>query len=204
MKNHVLLLTLILILTVLNDHTSAYAEKVDPESAETGKSADYIDFDNRELKHFKDFHIDLPATWSLEETENTIDSGRVLTGRMRGKNHTAVITINYRTGTDSKAVQRLLEISRTTASCGQGKNMLLRSDGYEDATHNAKFFYHLCENSSMSGFTVTGVLSSKKYDRLAIAKLTVTFKKGTPVARDATTYLKKSTDIVKSFRIEGL
>lgn len=168
-----------------------------------GKSQN-IDFDNREMKHFGDFHIDLPGTWVPSGTENPEENSRTITYTAGNKTQAIDLTINYSSAGSIERVKSELDIYRKDLVQGKTRFHFLRSDGYEDATHNAKFFYHLFEDTKKSGFKVTGVLSSKSGDRLAIVNLTVSFPGGSPLAGSATEYLKKSTDIVKSFRIEGL
>ena len=163
-----------------------------------------IDFDNRVKKHYGDFHIDLPAAWAPGEGDNLSAKDRTLL-YMAGNNLQSVeLSINYSAGVSMETVKSSLESTGKNIMRGKTMLHLLRSDGYVDATHNAKFFYHLFEDAGVSGFTVTGIISSKSNDRLAVVKLTVSFPKGSPLAAGATEYLKKSTDIIKSFRIEGL
>jgi hypothetical protein len=169
-----------------------------PEKSQT------IDFENRGRRHFGDFHIDLPATWAPGETENTTDSSRTISYTAGNKTQTIDLNINYYAAGSMEHVNRENNTYRKDIILNKITLHFLRSDGYEDATHNAKFYYHLFEDSKKSGFVVTGVLSSKSGDKLAVVKLSVSFPKGSPLAGEATTYLKKSTDIVKSFRIEGL
>jgi len=163
-----------------------------------------IEFDNRKMKHFGDFHIDLPAAWAPSGTENSDENSRTITYTAENKAQSIYLTINYSATGSIERIKSELDIYRKDIILGKTRLHFLRSDGYEDVTHNARFFYHLFEESKQSGFTVTGILSSKTGDKLAVVKLVVSFPKGSPLAGDATEYLKKSTDIVKSFRIEGL
>jgi hypothetical protein len=190
-KNYISMITFILVLQCI-----AYSSN--PGKFQT------IDFDNRGKRHFGDFHIDLPATWTPAEIENTTDSSRTISYTESNRVQTIDLNINYSASGSPERVNR--ENNTYRKDIIRDKIMLhfLRSDGYEDATHNAKFYYHLFEESKKSGFVVTGVLSSKSGDKSAVVKLSVSFPKGSPLADEATTYLKKSTDIVKSFRIEGL
>ncbi|HPJ43252.1 MAG TPA: hypothetical protein PLY21_13070 [Spirochaetota bacterium] len=163
-----------------------------------------IDFDNRVKKHYGDFHIDLPASWAPDEDVNLSAKNRTLLYNDANKTVNIELGINYSAEVSLEDVNRNIELYRKNIIKGKTKLHLLRSDGYEDATHRAKFFYHLFEDAGVSGFTVTGIISSKSNDKLAVVKLTVSFPAGSPLAGRATEYLKKSTDIVKSFRIEGL
>lgn len=170
------------------------------------KSAGFqtIDFGTREKRHFGGFHIDLPLTWTPSETENSGERNRILSYTAANKEQSIELSITYSADGSMDRVNRESDIYRKDIVRDKTRLHFLRSDGYEDATHNARFFYHLFEESKQSGFTVTGVLSSKTGDKLAVIKLVVSFPKGSPLTGDATEYLKKSTDIVKSFRIEGL
>ncbi len=169
-----------------------------------GAGSDKIDFGNRAERNFGDFHIDLPPSWTLNEVRDISYAGRELSGKMGGKNFSADITIEFHSAADQKTVDHLVSSYGKDIISGNTRFFFLRSEGYEDSTHNAKFFYHLFEDRVQSGFSVTGVLSSKNGSRLAVVKLVVTFAKGNSEAQDATSYLKKSSDIVRSFRIEGL
>ncbi len=163
-----------------------------------------IDFDNREKKHYGDFHIDLPVTWTPAEMENPPEDSRIISYTAGYNTHTVDLNVNYYAAGSTELVKKETDFYRKNRVQDKVTLHFLRSDGYEDATHNARFFYHLFEDRKRSGFSVTGVLSSKNGEKMAVVKLTVSFPKRSPLAGSATEYLKQSTDIVKSFRIEGL
>lgn len=172
--------------------------------ADNPGSSHSSDFGNRGTKHYGDFHIDLPGTWSPAEMENPPENSRIISYTAEYNTHTVDLNIHYSAAGSTELAKKETDAYRKDIVQGKTRLHFLRSDGYEDATHNARFFYHLFEDIKRSGFSVTGVLSSKNGEKMAIVKLTVSFPKGSPLTGSATEYLKKSTDIVKSFRIEGL
>lgn len=197
---------LMLLIIVISQmvYTDSYSLQKKGAADDAGTASALVDFDNREKRHFGEFHIDLPASWTLDEVKDISYAGKGLSGRMGGKNFSAEIAIEFHSAADQKTVDQLISSWGKDTQSDNTRLIFLRSEGYEDSTHNAKFFYHLFEDKMQSGFSVTGILSSKKGDKFAVVKLIVSFAKGNPKAQDATSYLKKSSDIVRSFRIEGL